>query len=649
MKSQICINNLIRSFKVGDDKIEALRGVNLEIQKGEFVVVYGPSGCGKTTLLSLLAGLDQPTEGSVEVTGINIFKLNSNDLAKYRRTRVGMVFQQFNLIPTLSVLDNVAMPLLLSGVGRGLAYKRAREILRVLDISDRARHKPSQISGGQQQRVAIARAIIQNPGILLVDEPTGNLDVEAGTEIMKLLHMINRKWGRTVVLVTHNPDYTQLGDRIIYMEDGRITKEEVGRKITAESEDVDSVKYFGTKKGGSLRFWEIFRISKVHFLSKRLRTFLTVLGVALGVGSILTLVSLGVGLQGITSSQLASLDALVTVNISLSKDSIKKLDDKAVSELSGISGVTMVSPTLNYPAKVTYGSSTGQLLLDGVKENALAFEGVSLESGRNFQTDDEVVLSKAVLKSFGITNSDAILNKNIDLGLLYVPADSADLQNYKEIKLIKKVVGISSDDTISTAYMSLLAVVSMTGNNSYSTLKLKVDNRDHVEQVRNKADNLGYQTTSVVDLIKRVDRVFLITEIVLGVIGGVALIVALIGIVNIMTISLLERTHEVGVMKAIGATNRDIRKIFEYEVFLFGFWGGLTGVVGAWIFGFAINSLVAYLMKSGGIGGTMQVFTTPVSFAIEMIVLTVLVALLAGLYPSRLASKLSPMEALRYE
>jgi putative ABC transport system permease protein len=187
------------------------------------------------------------------------------------------------------------------------------------------------------------------------------------------------------------------------------------------------------------------------------------------------------------------------------------------------------------------------------------------------------------------------------------------------------------------------------GSSIYNSVKIKVSDRKYVEQARNEIETLGYTTTSVVDLIKKVDKVFLITQIILGIIGGVALIVALIGIVNIMTISLLERTHEVGILKAIGATNKDIRRIFEYEVLLFGLVGGGFGVLSAWLFGEGINTTLSFLMKLSEIEGAIRIFITPVSFAIEVIVLTVLVSLLAGLYPAKRAAKLSPMEALRYE
>ena len=649
-KPIIKITALEKTFFVGDNRIEALRGVETEIMPGEFVVVYGPSGCGKTTLLSLIGGLDAPTTGAVWVHDDDIYHLKELELAKYRRTKIGMVFQQFNLIPTLSAIDNVALPLLLSGVSRKSAYKRAKALLSVVDLGDRARHKPAELSGGQQQRVAIARALVANPGILLVDEPTGNLDEPTGLEIMEILKTVSSKWGRTVILVTHNPDFVHYGDKILYMKDGVIVKSEQRKSATIpESLEHEGLKYFVPMKNGSLRFMEILRLSRLHFVSKKVRTFLTVLGVALGVGSIVTLVSLALGLQNITSGQLASLDSLVTINVSSQKNSTKALDQPAVLELQKVKDAALVSPSISGTAKVTYAGSTGQVIAYGIGETALSFEGVTLATGNDFSTNDEIMISEAALKNFNISDPSTVIGKTVNLNFLIIPAGSTDLSGIHETILTKKIVGVSNDELIAAVYLPLDEMAKINGTSLYNSIKVKVDNRKNVESTRNAIDRLGYQTTSVVDLIKRVDKVFLIMEIVLGIIGGVALIVALIGIINIMTISLLERTHEVGTMKAIGATNRDVKKIFEYEVFLFGFCGSILGVGGAWLFGQLINWLVGYLMNISGIAGALEIFHTPLLFALAMVVVTIMVSLLAGIYPARRAAKLSPLEALRYE
>lgn len=650
-KPIIKIDHVEKDFELGDNIIRALQDVNAEICAGEFTVIYGPSGCGKTTLLGLIAGLDTPSKGSIIVRDENIHLLSQNELAKYRRTKIGMVFQQFNLIQTLSARDNVALPLLLSGLDQKSAHRRASELLDVVGLRDRLKHKPSELSGGQQQRVAIARALAANPRILLIDEPTGNLDEKAGDEVMDIIKMVNAKWGRTIILVTHNPEFLKHADHILFMKDGQIIKEQRVKNVDVDEDNFNhpGLRYFVAKKAGSLRIGEILRLSRLHFFSKRLRTVLTTLGVALGLGSIMTLVSFGIGLQSITSNQLASLDSLVTINVSVGRNSTRELDDNAYKELAKLPDVSMVSPTLTLSTKITYGEATLDLIAYGIKKEALAFEGVNLVGGQAFASDDEIILTKDVLKNFGIADPNSVIGKKMKLNFLVIPKGGRDLAGIHEYEVERTVTGVSNDDMFSFVYMPLDQTLSIADSAVYTSMKVKVNNRKNVVTVRDQIEKEGYKTTSVVDLINRVDKIFFIAEVVLGVIGGVALLVALIGILNIMTISLLERTHEIGIMKAIGATNHDIGRIFEYEVFLFGLTGSLAGVAGAWFFGELINNIIAYLMRLSAIPGSLRIFITPYYFAVEMIILTILVSLLAGIYPSKRASRLSPIEALRYE
>lgn len=642
--------DLKKQFCVGDNSVEALRGIDLDIKSGELVVIYGPSGCGKTTLLSLLAGLDLPTCGQVVVRDIDLARLSSDNLARYRRSKIGMVFQQFNLIPTLSARENIELPLILSGVSRRKATKRANELLKIINLEDRGNHKPNELSGGQQQRISIARALVHNPWILFVDEPTGNLDTEAGNEVMKMILKIS-SWGRTIVLVTHNPDFLVYGSTILYMADGKIVKRIDNTKKTIEkTEEESALKYFiPTKARASMSFWESMRLARNHFLSNKTRTFLTTLGVSLGVGSIVMLVSLGMGLQQITTKQLASLDALVTIGVSATENSLQKLDDNTVNTLKNLSDVSLVSPTMTYPVKSTYDNSTASLMLNGVNGEALNFEGVQIVAGKPFDLSDEVIISNAAAKNFDIKNPSSAIGKKIDLEFYVFTADEVNGVKTKKVNVTRVISGISSDEIMASIYMPLNSLKELSEQTKYNGIKVKVADRKYVADVRNQIETLGFSTTSVVDLIKQVDKIFYVAQVILGVIGGVALIVALISIVNIMTISLLERTHEVGTLKAIGATNRDIRRIFEYEVAFFGLAGGLSGVIGAWLLGIFINYIVHCLLVSTETGNYMNIFVTPGYFALEIIILTFLVSMLAGWYPAKRASKLSPLEALRYE
>ncbi|MCS7121095.1 MAG: ABC transporter ATP-binding protein [Archaeoglobaceae archaeon] len=209
-------------FKTKYYEIHALRGIDLQIEKGEFLIVMGPSGSGKSTLLHLIGCLDKPTSGEVLIDGISTSKLSDSELTNLRRDKIGFIFQQYNLIPTLTVFENVELPMVLKGVSRDERKKRVSILLEMLGIKDTAQRRPNELSGGQQQRVAIARALANDPKILLCDEPTGNLDSRTGEQIIQKIKELNKKENVTVVLVTHNPSFKVFGDRVIYLRDGQI-------------------------------------------------------------------------------------------------------------------------------------------------------------------------------------------------------------------------------------------------------------------------------------------------------------------------------------------------------------------------------------------------------------------------------------------
>jgi len=225
--------NLTRIFGSGEAQVVALDDVSLHVDTGEFVAVMGPSGCGKSTLLHMIGGLDRPTEGVVRIEGQDLSSLNDDQLSDLRREHIGFIFQFFNLIPTLSALDNTALPLVLGGTKPGDAQSKATEWLEKLEVADRSTHRPEELSGGQRQRVAIARSLVTDPSLILADEPTGNLDSQAAQEFATLLRDIVDRWERSILLVTHDPRISSFADRIIHMEDGRITQETVNHEREA--------------------------------------------------------------------------------------------------------------------------------------------------------------------------------------------------------------------------------------------------------------------------------------------------------------------------------------------------------------------------------------------------------------------------------
>ncbi len=226
--SIIELEDLARHYDMGGDTVKALDGVDLKIGRGEYVSIVGPSGSGKTTLFNLVGGLDRPTRGRVYIDGVDISKLDAYELAWLRCRRIGYIFQTFNLIQVLNALENVALPTVFAGVPRDEGLKKAEKLLQSVGLGERLHHRPTELSAGQQQRVAIARALANDPAIILADEPTGNLDLNTGTEIIDLLHGLNKKGGLTLIAATHDLKMIKASDRIVWMRDGRIEKIERG-------------------------------------------------------------------------------------------------------------------------------------------------------------------------------------------------------------------------------------------------------------------------------------------------------------------------------------------------------------------------------------------------------------------------------------
>lgn len=226
MSNVIEAHNLVKKFKAGDTELTVINDVSFEISSGDFAMFFGPSGCGKSTLLNIICGLEKPSSGKIKIRNEALNDMKDRQLAFYRRTKIGIVFQSFNLLKTMSNTKNIALPLLANGESKHRAFHRAEQLLKMVGLEKHMRKRPTEISGGQQQRVAIARALSANPWIIVADEPTGNLDSRSADEVVEILNVLNQKSKRTVIMVTHNPEYLRFADKVFHLKDGQIIKTE---------------------------------------------------------------------------------------------------------------------------------------------------------------------------------------------------------------------------------------------------------------------------------------------------------------------------------------------------------------------------------------------------------------------------------------
>jgi putative ABC transport system permease protein len=397
-----------------------------------------------------------------------------------------------------------------------------------------------------------------------------------------------------------------------------------------------------------MRYIDSYRIARMNLFRSRSRSFLTIFGVSVGVGAIVLLVSLGIGLQQITVAQVANIDVLMTLNVVKTEDSNLVLSDSAVDGFKQMKKVDQVSPSLKSAGQITFNKTTTSSVMMAINPQNSQIEGIKLVNGRMFgDGTKEIIISKSLLKTLGEDNPDNALGKQVELKIIL--EDEKTELGIRELKEDYTIVGIDESESMAVAYLTLSHFKDASKIENYDLVKIKVKSRGDVESVKKEIENIGYKVSTLSDLIKQIDNVFLVLEIILGSIGAIGLFVAAIGIINTMTIALLERTHEIGIMKAVGASNKDVRRLFINESLMIAGIGAGVGILFAYGIGAAIDLLLNTLIRINGGGMTMNLFITPLFFTAVMFIFTLLIGYLTGLYPARRAAKLSPLEALHIE
>jgi macrolide transport system ATP-binding/permease protein len=649
-----------------EGRVTALQNVTLDIGPCEFVAIVGPSGCGKSTLLSLMGGLDRPTSGHVYGAGLPLGELPDRELSDYRLQRVSTIFQSFNLIPSMTVEDNVALPLTLAGVELEERRKRARHLLELVGLADRARTRAGRLSGGEQQKVAVARALANRPGLILADEPTGSLDSTAGEGVLNLLQDLNRR-GATIVLVTHDPEVARRARRVVRMIDGRAIELDAGKPTVRSQEPVDPAPRMHWK--------DTLKVGIGSAGRRPLRTALTTTGVAIGIAALSLIVALAGGLQdalnapALATSQVHQVAVYPTTDASSPAFTEATLDTLAAQphvkaawgQVGMIGTFTAPAPPLGVssPSTPPAGALVSLPLL--TKSSAMPV----LAAGRMPAADSvsEVLLTDGEATALGFRSPEGAIGTRVRFSATsgsLVPA-LVRTPVTKSLALDATVVGIVSNDYIPAgapgalapnglirSYWTSLAGVNGWKTGEYSSITLLADSGLSVEALRSRVVALGFQAQTFGDQFRNFEDLLSKLRVALLGLALVALLLACLGIANTMYTAVLERTKEIGVLKALGARSRDVLLLFLAEALVIGVTGGLVGALVAVGLGRLGNAAVDRLTQSVT-GSGFDVFRLDVRVVGVAVLLAALLAMISGLLPALRAGRQDPSRALRYE
>ncbi|NMY09788.1 MacB family efflux pump subunit [Pseudomonas veronii] len=649
------LKHIRKSYGGGDSpQVDVLRGVDLSIHAGEFVAIVGASGSGKSTLMNILGCLDRPTAGDYLFAGENVAHLDSDALAWLRREAFGFVFQGYHLIPSASAQENVEMPAIYAGISAAERHARARALLTRLGLADRTGNRPHQLSGGQQQRVSIARALMNGGHIILADEPTGALDSHSGAEVMRLLDELANQ-GHVVILITHDRDVAARANRIIEIRDGLIISDSADstrhRPASADSAALQAVDLRqrlaeGAEHNGA---WKAELLDAVQAAWRvmwinRFRTALTLLGIIIGVASVVVMLAVGEGSKRQVMAQMGAFGSNILYLSGSSPNprtplGIVTLND--VAALATLPQIKRIMPVNGSDAGIRYGNLDYLAYVGGNDVNFPQIFNWPVVEGSYFTEADERAGATVAVIGHRIREKlfkqvspigQYILIENVPFQVIGVLAEKGSSSGNKD-----------SDDRVAIPYTAASVRLFGTYNPEYVVIAAadarKVREAEHaIDQLMLRLHNgkRDYQLTNNAAMIQAEARTQNTLSLMLGSIAAISLLVGGIGVMNIMLMTVRERTREIGIRMATGARQRDILRQFLTEALILSVVGGLCGI------GLALL-----------VGGVLMLAKVAVQFSLVAVLgafgCALVTGVVFGFMPARKAARLDPVKALTSE